>query len=61
MAIKQITLFPPTGALRFPNVKEFAMGDQMLRFTTKPDAADGSQSKFATTLPFLIELDMGGA
>ena len=57
MAIKHITLFHQTGVLGFPNVEKFAMGDSMLRFTTKPDAANGSQKRYATTLPFLIELD----
>jgi hypothetical protein len=57
MAVKLITLYRPEGPVEFSNVKEFALRDWTLRFVTKPDAASGAQSRYATNLPFLIELD----
>lgn len=57
MAVKLITLYRPEGPVEFSNVKEFALRDWTLRFVTHPDAANGSQSRYATNLPFLIELD----
>jgi hypothetical protein len=57
MAVKLITLYRPEGPVEFSNVKEFALRDWTLRFTTHPDHFDGTQAKYATNLPFLIELD----
>lgn len=57
MAVKLITLYRPEGPVEFPNVKEFALRDWTLRFITAPDPFDGTQTKYATNLPFLIELD----